>query len=78
MKPIQDILNKIKWTGEDAGKYTLGIYDRVKDAIFEIKMKDIIALDKISMNIHQNNKEVDIPFHRIRKVWKNNELVWER
>ena len=77
MKPIQDLLNKIKWTGEDITQYTLGVYDRVQDKIIEIPLKDITVEHNILI-VMQNGRHVDIPFHRIRKVWKNKELLWAR
>lgn len=77
MIPVQEILNKIKWTGKPE-EHTLGIYDRKENKIIKIPMKNIASIDKTFMLIKQEGIEKEIPLHRIRKIWKGEQLIWER
>ena len=78
MIPIQDLINKIKWDKRENPKdYSLIFIDLNKEK--EIPYTDILRLEGNFMIILNNKaEEVDIPLHRIRKVKKNKEIIWER
>ena len=79
MIPIQDLLHKIKWDPkENPEDYLLLYYDRVEDTLKEIKYNDIKDISERFLLVKINNKEVDIPLHRIKKVVKKGKIVWER
>ena len=78
MQPIQDLLNKIKWDKrEDPTKYSVFYLDRILNRLVEIPYTKIKKLEG-SFMIFDNEEETNIPLHRVRKVMKNNEIVWER
>lgn len=82
MIPIQEVLNRIRWD-EAYGKadFVIGYYDRVEARIILVPLQalffdkddhfDFELLDEEGVN-HT------IPLHRIRQVFRNGRLVWER
>ena len=78
MTPIQDMLNKIKWDKrETPEQYSILYFDRIKKALIRIPYARIKKLEG-SFMILDNEEESNIPLHRIKKVTKNNQIVWER
>ncbi len=78
MLPIQDLLNKIKWDKrENPDDYSIFYYDRILKKLIKIPYNKIKRIEG-SFMILDNEEESNIPLHRIRKVSKNNAVVWER
>ncbi len=78
METIIDLINKIKWTEADKSKFKLFYLDRFKEELEEIKFLDIKEINKFSMIIESEFGDVEIPLHRIRKVYENNFCIWSR
>jgi len=79
MISILNLLNKIKWDKNlNPEEYSVFYLDRISKGLIEIKYKDIKNIEKNFIITEKNNKEVDIPLHRIRRVERNKKLVWER
>lgn len=82
MIPIQELLARILWDKDfGEGSFAIGYYDRVEDRIIRVSFSDII----IEKGNHFSFTIVDvegvvqtIPLHRIREVYKNNQLIWQR
>lgn len=82
MIPIDQLLNRIRWDREfgDAD-FVIGYYDRVTDEIIQIPFSSLIteAGDHFSMQILNGDGIVrSVPLHRVRKVYRNGELIWRR
>ena len=78
MQPIQDLLNKIKWDKrENPNDYLIFYYDRILKKLMQIPYNKIKRIEG-SFMVLDNEEESNIPLHRIRKVAKNNAVVWER
>jgi len=78
MKP-RDVLNKLKWYGQNLDRATVTIIHRgAPNDRREINGKDIINLGKGFMNVRSPEGEVEIPYHRIVKIKVDNKVVWER
>jgi len=78
MLPIHHLLNKIKWDKrENPQEYTLFYFDRILNKLISIPYNKIKRLEG-SFMIIDNEEETNIPLHRIKKVTKNNVVVWER
>ena len=78
MQPIKDLLNKIKWDKrENPEQYTIFYFDRIEKTLIGIPYTKIKRLEG-SFMVLDNEEESNIPLHRIRKVMKNNIVVWER
>lgn len=77
MQPIQDLINKIKWDKrENPSNYSLIFIDLGKEK--EIYYTDIKRLEGNFMILINNDEEVEVPLHRIRKVKKKGKIIWER
>ena len=82
MMPIQDLINQIRWDESFArGYFVVGYYDRVNDEIVHVPLQEI----QFSSGNHYFFRFIDVeghtrevPFHRIREVYKNGELIWHR
>lgn len=59
----------------------IGYYDRVDDLIIQIPLGDIrfIPGNKFSFQVIDPQGLVhEVPFHRVREVYRNRELIWHR
>ena len=82
MMPIQDLLNRIRWDEEfGRGEFLIGYYDRVADQIVKVPFERIhlekgehFGFDAIEADGSVHN----VPFHRVRDVWRDGELIWHR
>jgi len=78
MQPIHELLNKIKWDKrENPDDYLIFYYDRILKKLIQIPYNKIKSIEG-SFMVLDNEEESNIPLHRIRKVAKNNAVVWER
>ena len=82
MIPIQDLLNRIIWdTAFSQGSFEIGYYDRVEDRIIKVALQQIelIKGDHFTFKlIDQYGETCSIPYHRIREVYKDGQLIWSR
>lgn len=82
MIPIHKLLNRIRWDTEYAkADFKIGYYDRVEDKIIVVPMKQIFIEpgNHFSLDVLDDSTELHmIPFHRIRQVFKDDKLIWER
>ena len=79
MITIEQLINKIKWDDrEDPADYALFYLDRITKKLVEIKYNDINRVDEGFMVIVRGGEETNIPLHRIRKVTKKGNVIWER
>ena len=78
MQTISDLLNKIKWDKrENPELYSIFYFDRILKKLIEIPYTKIKKVEG-SFMVLDNEEESNIPLHRIKKVTKNNVVVWER
>jgi uncharacterized protein (UPF0248 family) len=77
MITIKDLINKIKWDKrENPEDYTLTFIDFRKEK--EISYAQIKRLEGNFMVLDSNGKEVEVPLHRVRKVKKKGNIIWQR
>ena len=78
MLPIHHLLNKIKWDKrENPKEYSIFYLDRILGKLIKIPYAKIKKIEGTFM-ILDNIDETNIPLHRIKKVMKNNVVVWKR
>ena len=82
MIPIHELLNRIRWD-QDYGKadFVIGYYDRVADTIILVPFKEISfdPEDHFDFSLRdEDGQSLTIPMHRIRQVFRNDELIWTR
>jgi uncharacterized protein (UPF0248 family) len=80
--PIQDILHRIQWD-EEFGKaiFMIGYYDRVERSIVRAPFRKVHLTrgDHFSFDVEsEDGATYMVPFHRVREVWRNGELIWQR
>ena len=82
MIPLQDLLNRIRWDKEfGRGRFDLGYYDRVEGKIITVPFQKVILTEGDHFAFHlidQEGESISIPFHRVRQVYKDGRLIWER
>jgi uncharacterized protein (UPF0248 family) len=82
MIPIQDLLHRIQWDPEfGKADFEIGYFDRVTRGIVRVPFRHVrfekgehFAFEAIEADgsVHA------VPLHRVREVWRNGELVWQR
>ena len=78
MQPIHELLNKIKWDKrENPNEYSIFYFDRILKKLIKIPYNKIKRIEGIFM-VLDNEDETNIPLHRIKRVTKNNVVVWQR
>lgn len=82
MQPIHELLNRIHWDAEFAkGEFELWFLDHVEQAMIKLPLQDITFFPGDHFFFHyldENGNEHSVPFHRIKAVYKNHELIWHR
>lgn len=82
MIPIQELLNRIIWDKDfGRGDFEVGYYDRIEKKIIRVPFREMqmVAGDHFSFYLYGPGGEASsIPFHRIRAVYKDGLLIWER
>ena len=82
MIPIHELLSRIRWDRQfGEGDFVIGYYDRVEDAVIRVPMRELFfqpdnhfAFDLIDQDGMLHN----VPLHRIREVYRNDKLIWQR
>jgi uncharacterized protein (UPF0248 family) len=80
--PIRELLNRIRWDAEfGRADFGIGYYDRIQDKIVVVTIRQVF----FSPGNHFSIEVIDdagesraVPLHRIREVYRNSVLVWER
>lgn len=82
MQPIHELLNRIQWDPEfGEGYFELGILDKVENKIIRLPLNQVVLVSGDHFFFHYMDAEGiehDVPFHRIKSVYKNGELIWHR
>jgi len=82
MKPIQEILNRIRWDKQfSQGQFEIGYYDRIEDCIIRVPFEKISFDPEDHFNItvlDADYVEHSVPLHRIKEVYKDKQLIWSR
>ena len=82
MIPIHELLHRIRWDAAFAqGSFELGYYDRVDDRVIRVPLAHV----QLTPGEHFACQVTDadgytheVPFHRIKSVYKDGELIWHR
>lgn len=82
MQPIHELLARIRWDAEFArSRFVIGYWDRVQRAVLHADLREV-AWDAENPSffdlIDEDGVAHAIPFHRVREVWRDGALIWER
>lgn len=82
MQPIHELLNRIHWDAEfGKGKFELWFRDRIEAQLIKLPLDEIAFIPGDHYFFHyldQDGVEHNVPFHRIKAVAKNGEVIWHR
>ena len=81
MQPIRDLLNQIRWDPNFGGEFEIAFVDRAKPELQRISLRDVRfdADNSFAFGLFDpEGRLLSIPLHRIRRVYKNGELIWSR
>lgn len=82
MKPIHELLARIRWDAEFAkGRFVIGYLDHVAGKVLRVGLGEI-GWDADNPSFFDltdgSGASRSIPFHRVREVWRDGVLIWER
>jgi len=82
MRPIHELLARLRWDAEFArSRFVISYWDRVAGRMLHADLREI-AWDADNPSffdlIDADGVDHSIPFHRVREVWRNGVLIWER
>ena len=82
MQPIQELLSRIRWDKDYAtADFIVGYYDRLEDSIIFVPFHELYfdEEDHFAFQVlDENGENHNIPFHRVKALYKNGELIWHR
>lgn len=75
----RDVLRKEWFMKKDLGELQILIIDRLAPGEeTEINGRQILDLGKSFFSMSKKKHNVSIPYHRIKKITRNGEILWER
>jgi uncharacterized protein (UPF0248 family) len=81
MQPLHDLLHRIKWDPQfGRGRFALSYYDRLAHEARVVPFASI-GLDPgaFSFSFSDGDGEIaHIPLHRVRAVYKDGVVIWQR
>lgn len=82
MQPVHELLNRIHWDAEfGKGEFELGFLDHMEQQLIRLPFREISFFPGDHYFFHYldaEGEEHSVPFHRIKAVYKNGELIWHR
>lgn len=76
---MKSILEKIQWDyRENPGDYSIHYRDRFNDQLLIITFKEIQHIKDGFMLVYDGEEYKNIPVHRVRKIYKNEDVIFER
>jgi uncharacterized protein (UPF0248 family) len=82
MTPIHELLNRIRWDKDfGSGQFDIGYLDRREGAIRRVRLEDVVFPEgkrRVFERADETGQMRRIPFHRVREVWRDGEVIWKR
>lgn len=82
MQPIHDLLNRIRWDEDfGQGEFLIVYYDRMEDCMLTVAFAALQFFpdDHFAVGfVDDDGVAHTVPLHRIRAVYKDGKLIWER
>jgi uncharacterized protein (UPF0248 family) len=81
MQPIHELLSKIRWDPNFKGEFEIAFDDHMQPELQRVPVNDtrFDATDRSTFRaFDEQGNLVSIPFHRIRKVYRDGQLIWSR
>jgi uncharacterized protein (UPF0248 family) len=82
MKPIHELFSRIRWDEEfGAANFEVGYVDKLEQAVVRVSFRELIfdPDDHFRFQLVDQEGEVHaIPYHRVKELYRNGELIWHR
>lgn len=82
MVPIQQILHRIQWDPAfGAASFEIGYLDRKAGGLVRVPFRRVVMATGSNFSFDLVNEDGTarmVPFHRVREVWRDGALVWQR
>lgn len=82
MISIQKLLDRIRWDKEfGKANFEIGYFDHVEQKIIRVPFQEIHFEEGNHFSFQLRNSRGEsctIPFHRVKEVYKDSELIWSR
>lgn len=82
MQPIHELINRIRWDPEfGQGRFELAFLDHTARDLVKLPFDMLSIAPGDHYFFHYVDDEGvahSVPFHRIKSVYKNGELIWHR
>ncbi len=81
MIPIHELLARIRWDPEfGRGRFEIAYFDRSRKTLVRLPLDRIrISPDRFGFEtIEDDGSAHSVPYHRVREVWRDGELIWSR
>jgi uncharacterized protein (UPF0248 family) len=82
MTPIHELLNRIRWDKAfGKGHFAIGYLDRCEGVIRRVALQDVVFPEgegHVFQIVDDAGQFRRIPFHRVREVHKDGQLIWQR
>ncbi len=80
MIPFHELLSRIRWDAEfGKARFQIGYFDRKKQGLIHLPLEQIRSEGGFSFQAIADDGTVhSVPYHRVREVWRDGELIWSR
>lgn len=82
MIPLHELLSRIRWDPEfGRGEFTLGYLDHLRGGLVYVPLNEVRQEPDSLFCFEVTDEEgvaYSVPYHRVKEVWKNGELIWRR
>lgn len=82
MITIESLLQRIRWDPAfGRGRFTIGYFDRIARRIVTVPLEQIRLETGNHFSftaIEPDGSVHDVPFHRVREVYRDGECIWRR
>ncbi len=82
MMPIDKLLDRIRWDPEfGRAQFEIGYHDRVRRRTVRVPFARVAFEpgNRFSfIAVEADGSTHDVPLHRVREVYRNGELIWQR
>lgn len=82
MIPIHELFARIRWDAAYArARFVIGYWDRQSGEVLKVDLADVTwdRENPAFFGLADEDGIVhEVPFHRVRQVWRDGELIWER
>lgn len=82
MLPIQDLLHRIRWDPEfGSGRFEIAYLDKLEGALVRVPFSTLRFEpgERFGFEVVDVHGELRlIPFHRVREVYRDGKLIWQR